>query len=228
MVDGAPTESLPGEVQARRVWRRAKERFRQCLVLAVVATLVARVVVLGEGVDHGPSALLLEVERVVALGDADVAHLAPELAPRVADDPVLGAALGAPADDRDDVVDAVAGHGDDAASVVEDRAGVNAARDRAALVDLLGHGVGALDRAELGYGDVRVLGEADALALRREGRAGPGGVHVVGRAVPLGGRAEALRGLRRAGHVRVRGLVRDAGAGGLRDLVDPLVRPVDR
>ena len=56
---------------------------------AFIARRVAAVVHAGPGVRHGPVAAALELERVVALGDADVAHLAPELAPAVPNNPIL-------------------------------------------------------------------------------------------------------------------------------------------
>merc|ERR1719231_617982 len=197
-----------------------RERARSLAVRgAVLAALVAREVGLRVVLDHGERALLLD-EQGAEL-DAHVAHLAPELAPRVAHDPV-GIA---PAHDGDNVVDALALVVGDAAGVFEDGAGVDAARDGAALVDLLLHGVLARDGAVLRDGDVGVLAEADALALGREG--GARARDVLGLAGPVARAAQALLGLRGARDVGLRGLVRDARAGLLRDLVEPLVRAVD-
>jgi hypothetical protein len=194
--------------------------------LAVLTALVAGEVVGGEGLRGGPAAHLLEHEGVVALLDVDVAHLAVGLTPGVADDPVLllGVRILAPADDGDDVVNSGALAGRDAGGVVQDRGGVNAARNRATGEDFLGHVVSALDRTELGDRRVGVLVEADALAAHlREGGAGARDVLCLAVAVALLGprAAEAIRGLLRAGNVRVVGVVGDASfAEGLDPLVD--------
>ena len=89
---------------------------------------------------------------------------------------------------------------------------------------ILRHGVGATDGAVLGDGGVGVLGEADALATRREGRARAR--DVLGGARPVAGAAEALLGLLGAGHVGLLRLVGDACAR-LGELVNPLVRAID-
>merc|ERR1711998_39829 len=201
------------------------------LAAAVAAILVAAEV--GGGlseatspvVRHSPCTLLLELQSAEC--DTDVAHLAPELAPRVAHDPVLavGLAVGAPADDGDDVVHTLARVGGDAASVLEDGRCVDAASDGATLVDLLLHGVSTRDGPVLGDGGVGVVGDSTAEARRWEGGASASDV-VVG-ALPLGSLAEALLALGGASHVRVRGVVRDARAL-LGDGVQPLVWAIDR
>ena len=200
-------------------------RVRVRLGLAVIATFVAREVDSGERVNGCPRALLLDHEGTEL--HAHVAHLAPELAPAVADVPVVLAAdlVETPASDRDDVVHTLSRHGRDAARVLEDWSGVNATTDWATRQNFLLHGVGAGDGAVFGDGGVRVLAEAEALALWWEGGARAGDVD--GGAVPLAGGAEAFGGLGGAGHVRVGGFVADAGAGRLRDLVKPLVRAID-
>merc|ERR1719201_5760 len=88
---------------------------------AVLATLVARVVVLRVRLHGGPRALLLDHER--AKLDPNVAHLAPVLSPRVPDDPVLGIGriILAPANDRDNVIDALASLVGNTTLVVQDR-----------------------------------------------------------------------------------------------------------
>merc|ERR1719181_83716 len=109
-------------------------------VLTEAAVLAAREV--GGGVAaHGPVARGLELEGVATALDARPAHLAPVLAPAVAHVPVLDAVLvHAPADDRDFVVDHIK-EGlhvvrENAPRVVEQRDGVHAAADGAALLDL--------------------------------------------------------------------------------------------
>merc|ERR1712118_228542 len=101
------------------------------LAAAVVAALVARELVVElrsrEHVRHGPRALVLDVQSAEC--HAHVAHLTPVLAPAVANDPVPGAVLLAPADDRDHVVNAAARALDHAALVVEERHGVDATAD---------------------------------------------------------------------------------------------------
>ena len=148
--------------------------------LAVGAVLEARVVgrgaqlvltrrgPLGPRRRHGPRALLLDLEG--AEGSADVAHLAPVLAPAVANDPVALVGLGvrAPADDRDDVVDAVSRVGGDAARVLEDRSGVDAARDRACRGEAWPSGSG-------GKGGGTPAGGHGVTGPRGEGGGGPGG-----------------------------------------------------
>mmetsp|Transcript_15237 Transcript_15237/g.49639 ORF Transcript_15237/g.49639 Transcript_15237/m.49639 type:complete len:315 (+) Transcript_15237:45-989(+) len=74
-------------------------------------------------------------------------------APGVADDPVLLAVLGAPADDRDDVVHEASAVVGDAGGVMQNGLGVDAARDGSAFVDFLLHGVGPGDGAVVGDGD---------------------------------------------------------------------------
>merc|ERR1711959_82868 len=84
----------------------------KCLLLATAVGAILVAAVVGRLAEHafsklirdGPRALGLELEGIVALLDTNVTHLAPVLAPAVADDPVLLRALGAPADDADDVV----------------------------------------------------------------------------------------------------------------------------
>merc|ERR1740130_967624 len=182
----------------------------------------------GERPGHGPGALLLELERVVTLGHANVAHLTPVLAPRVTNDPVLaGVGVVSPADHRDDVVNPGALLGVNSPGVLEDRRGIDTARDRATVVDLLGHGGGAGDRSVLGDGSVGVRGEACAEAVvGDEGGAGAG--DVLGRARPVHVGADASGRLARARQVRVRGLVGDATPRGLGEGMQPLVWPVDR
>merc|ERR550537_238277 len=117
-------------------------------------------------VHHGPRALVLEVQGVLAHLHADVAHFAPVLAPRVPDDPVLARGpAGTPADDGDDVVHALARQSRDARGVVKDRARIDAARDGATVEDLLLHGVGAADGPVVGDSGARVLDDGHALAL---------------------------------------------------------------
>mmetsp|Transcript_15236 Transcript_15236/g.49635 ORF Transcript_15236/g.49635 Transcript_15236/m.49635 type:complete len:280 (+) Transcript_15236:45-884(+) len=125
------------------------------VVFAAGAVLVAVDLVLElagrvEGGDR-PGALALEVEG--AEGDLGVAHVAPVFAPGVADDPVLLAVLGAPADDRDDVVHEASAVVGDAGGVMQNGLGVDAARDGSAFVDFLLHGVGPGDGAVVGDGD---------------------------------------------------------------------------
>jgi len=94
---------------------------------------------------------------------------------RVADNPVeaLGR-VGAPSDNRDDVV----GHQREAlgnpARVRQDLGRVDAARDRAAVEDLLLHGGGTGDGAVLSDGSVGVRRQAGAVLA--EGGAGAGDV----------------------------------------------------
>merc|ERR1719399_2007837 len=118
--------------------------------------------------------------------------------------------------------DALAGLLHDAAVVLEDGRRVDATRDRPARVDFLRHRVRTLDGAVLGDGGVRVLGEAPANAGRGKGAARLG--DVLCRARPRARLADALRRLGRARQVGVLRLIRDARAGRLRDLVQPLVR----
>merc|ERR1712127_831657 len=99
------------------------------------------------------------------------------------DDPVLflGAEWtrgwrGAPTDNRNDMVGAEANSLGDAASVLEDWRGVNAACDRTTCVDLFHHRRLARDRSELGDGGVWVMVEARACALWWECGARPGDV----------------------------------------------------
>merc|ERR1719261_1101765 len=195
------------------IWAQRSPTRRLLYSLAVLAALEAvdlvTVLKRGEAAGHGPGARVLEMQ--LAERHADVAHLAPVLAPGVTHDPVL--ALGrvrAPAHDADDMVHAFAGERGDARRVVEDRAGVDAARDRAARKDLLLHRVGAADLAEVADGGVRELQDRAALAARREGRARAR--DVLRRARPVLARADPLLRLRAARHVRVRRLVGDAGA----------------
>mmetsp|Transcript_11730 Transcript_11730/g.26759 ORF Transcript_11730/g.26759 Transcript_11730/m.26759 type:complete len:287 (-) Transcript_11730:227-1087(-) len=196
--------------------------------LAVVAALVAvnLVAVLRgrEGAGHGPRALILDKER--ALGHPDIAHLTPVLAPRVAHNPVEALRrVRAPADNGDDVIDALAHGLDDALLVVEERLGVDAARDGPALVDLLHHGISPADGAVVGDRGVGVVGEASAGAtLLGEAAAGACDVHRLAGGVHIG--AEALLRVVGAGKVGLGGLVADARAF-LRDRVQPLVRAVD-
>mmetsp|Transcript_13102 Transcript_13102/g.34040 ORF Transcript_13102/g.34040 Transcript_13102/m.34040 type:complete len:205 (+) Transcript_13102:269-883(+) len=172
----------------------------------------------------GPRALVLDQEST--LGDAHVAHLAPILTPRVADDPeeaIRG--VGAPADNGDDVVDTRTLGLDDAGLVVEEGHGVDAAGDGTAVVDLLHHGIGTADGAVVGDGDVRVGGEAGARAtLLGEAAARASDVQSLAGAVHVW--AEALLGVRGTCEVGLRALVGNAIAL-VRDLLQPLVRAVD-
>merc|ERR1719261_227588 len=158
------------------IWAQRSPTRRLLRSLAVLAALEAvdLVAVLdrGEAAGHGPGARVLEVQ--LAEGHADVAHLAPVLAPGVAHDPVLALSrVCAPAHDADDVVHTLAGERGHARGVVEDRAGVDAARDGAAREDLLLHGVGAVDLAEVADGGVRVLQDRAALPAARQVRPDP-------------------------------------------------------
>mmetsp|Transcript_120798 Transcript_120798/g.385664 ORF Transcript_120798/g.385664 Transcript_120798/m.385664 type:complete len:416 (+) Transcript_120798:265-1512(+) len=196
--------------------------------LAIVSTLVAMhlVVQLRRRVrlDDSPCALVLDGER--SPGHADVAHLAPVLAPRVADNPLHAVpGVRAPAHHGDDVVDAHALRLDDAGLVVEQRVRVDAAGDGAAAVDLLHHGLRPTDGAVVRDGDVRVDSQAGAgAALLGEAAAGAGDVLSLASAVDV--RAEALLRIRGASEVGLRGLVGDACAL-FGDLLKPLVRAVD-
>ena len=143
----------------------------------------------GETVDDAEGALLLDSvvrgssgSSVLGGDDAHVAGFSPRVAPRVAHDPVLvvGVRVDAPADDRDDVVDALGTLlGVDAASVsLHLVGGVNAARNGAAREDLSLHllvaaAVSKLADEELGVGfDGRaggVPGRGASVALRLVG-----------------------------------------------------------
>ena len=87
----------------------------------------------------GPRALLLDLQA--SKGDADVAHLAPVLAPGVAHDPVRLVLFFAPSYHTDDVVDGLeeAFVYGDARLVLEDSTRINPTRNRTARVDLLLH-----------------------------------------------------------------------------------------
>ena len=186
--------------------------------------LVAQV---SERAHSGPGALAFEAKCVLALGNADVAHLSPVLSPAVAHNPVL--ALGrvrAPTDNGHNVVDFLVGVVGDARLIIEDGLSADAASDGAACVNFLGHVVGAVDGTVLRNSGVGVLGKSDALAAGR-GKSGASASDVLSGAGEVGVCAESLSALGRAGQVRVRGLVADTRSGLLADRVDPLVRADD-
>mmetsp|Transcript_38445 Transcript_38445/g.57585 ORF Transcript_38445/g.57585 Transcript_38445/m.57585 type:complete len:201 (-) Transcript_38445:635-1237(-) len=182
--------------------------------LAVVAALMAvdLVVLLGSSVvlDDSPGALVLDQQG--ALGDTDIAHLAPELTPGVADNPVHAISLVlTPADNGDDVINTGTLALGDAALIVQKRRSIDSARDGASVVDFLHHGIGTADGAVVRDGDVGVLGEAGArTSLLGEAAASSG--HVQGRAGGVDMGAEAFLRVRGAGKVRLRSLVGDAAA----------------
>ena len=90
------------------------------------------------------------VEPERATRHAHVAHFAPVLAPGVPHDPVQPAiSVCAPPHDGNRVVSRVAFVGDDAARVVQYWIRINVARDGPAAEELLLHGRGANDVAEL-------------------------------------------------------------------------------
>mmetsp|Transcript_80414 Transcript_80414/g.127006 ORF Transcript_80414/g.127006 Transcript_80414/m.127006 type:complete len:381 (-) Transcript_80414:46-1188(-) len=183
------------------------------------------VVILGrrEGSGHGPGALVLQQQG--ALGHPEVAHLAPVLAPGVAHDPVhavLG--ISAPADHRDHVVHALALGLDDARLVVQQGIGINAAADGSAVEDLLHHGVGTRNGAVVCDGGVGVVAQAGAWATLL-GEAAAGASHVFRLAGGVHMRAEALRGIGRAGDIGILGLIADSCAL-LGEFLQPLVRAI--
>ena len=114
---------------------------------------------------------------------------------------------------------------DDARLVVQQGVGVHTARDRTTVEDLLHHGIGTRNGAVVRNGGVGELAQARAgSTLLREAAAGAGHIQRLAGSVHV--LAEALVGVRGAGHIGVRGLVADAGAL-LGDVEEPLVGPID-
>mmetsp|Transcript_1066 Transcript_1066/g.2851 ORF Transcript_1066/g.2851 Transcript_1066/m.2851 type:complete len:218 (+) Transcript_1066:42-695(+) len=168
------------------------------LAVAAVLEAVDLVLLLGRRVvlDGGPRALLLDLQAPKR--DADVAHLAPVLAPGVPHDPVLLVVLLAPAHDGDDVVDRLQEpfvHGN-AALVLEDGRRVDAARNGPARVDLLLHRFLTRNRTVVVDRDLRVISNCRAeAARRRKGRTSPRDVDVATR--PVLALADAVLAFRR-------------------------------
>ena len=178
----------------------------------------------GPGRGRGPGTFILDAEGLLTADDAEEAHLAPVLAPRVPHDPVLLALLGlAPADDGDDVVDlvlVVGGLIKDAAGVVVEEVGVDARGDGSARVHL-GHDLLlAAHLAVLGNGRVRERVERRAEAAHvGEGGAGP--ARVLGLALVPG---HVARGAAALGGLGAARLVHQAGLEGHESsLLDKLV-----
>lgn len=138
---------------------------------AAILVAVGLVGPVSPGVHHGPTALLLQHQSVIAQLDADISHLAPVLTPRVAHDPVLLSANIAPANHADHVVDPLAGLRHNASSVLQKGLCINATGDGATVEDLLLHRFRSTDGTVVGDGDVGVLLKTNTLSGRREGGA---------------------------------------------------------
>mmetsp|Transcript_25036 Transcript_25036/g.62779 ORF Transcript_25036/g.62779 Transcript_25036/m.62779 type:complete len:323 (-) Transcript_25036:82-1050(-) len=170
-----------------------------------------------------PSTRLLEAQRLPAGLHAHVALLAPVFTPRVPNDPIHSFLwVGPPTDNRDDVVCEERKPLGDARGVVEDRARIDAAGDRASVEDLLHHCI--LPRNRTVVGDRRIRVARKACTWRAEVATCP--CDILGFAMGVHLPAEALATLRRACQVRLRCEVRDARAG-FAQLVDPLVGAID-
>lgn len=194
--------------------------------VASIFVAVDLVVALGgsEVIDSGPGTFLLEMKGTES--DSDVAKLAPVLTPGVANDPVLFRTFLAPTNDRDNMVNRFTSHLGDASGVLKNGCSVNTAADRTTSHNLLLHGISAAYGTILSDGSVGILLKFRAeAAVGREG--GASASNVGGGALPVAMGTKAFSGFGAAGHVRVRGLIRNTGTRG-RDLTKPLIDTSNR
>jgi len=133
---GLDTASLLGQtpIQSLQIGGRilvnlSTDGFVRLVNDAVLSILAARKVMHGERPRCRPSNFAFNAQQVFASFNAHVAHFTPVLSPRVADNPVLFAALSirAPTNNRHNVVGALAVRviSEDAATVCNNRLSVN-------------------------------------------------------------------------------------------------------
>mmetsp|Transcript_93000 Transcript_93000/g.248919 ORF Transcript_93000/g.248919 Transcript_93000/m.248919 type:complete len:327 (-) Transcript_93000:39-1019(-) len=185
------------------------------------------VVLLSSGVvlHNCPVASVLHSQRPEC--NTNIPHLPPELTPRVTHDPVpAGLLISPPSHHRNDVVNRRAAVLNHSRLVVQQRAGVNPAGNRATVVDLLHHRVLPLDRPVVRNCHIREVSKPAARASLR-GKATASTSNIDGLAARIHVRAESLLGVRRASLVGVRCLVAQTVA--IRRLLgQPLVHRASR
>mmetsp|Transcript_2896 Transcript_2896/g.8719 ORF Transcript_2896/g.8719 Transcript_2896/m.8719 type:complete len:236 (-) Transcript_2896:402-1109(-) len=208
-----------------------EQRGRGLAIRAVLEAAVGEVIHDREVPGSRPTAPGLDVDRAEL--HLRPTHQAPVLPPRVPQVPILAVLrVGAPTRHGDDVVGHLARLRHDPAGVIYEGLRVYCAGDGAPVVDLRHHRLRALDAAVVRNRRVREGVQPRAgPTVRREGVARAGVVHVRALQLPLldhraadaglGARAGRVPGHRRARHVGLPRLVRDARA--RRDLPGELV-----
>jgi len=159
-------------------------------------------------------------------GNLHETHLTPVLTPRVTNDPVVGAILNAPADDRDDVVAQERFTSDNAGLVLDEGLRIDTTGDGATGKDFLLHALGTGREAKEGtvlvHSGVGVLLDLGAeAAVLGESVASARDVETSALGVDMA--AETLVAIGGACEVRVGGLVGNAASGSGRESVEPLV-----
>mmetsp|Transcript_38640 Transcript_38640/g.90799 ORF Transcript_38640/g.90799 Transcript_38640/m.90799 type:complete len:242 (+) Transcript_38640:246-971(+) len=148
--------------------------------------------------------------------------LSPVFTPRVTDDPVQALlVICIPTNDRDGVICHATLCSDDAGLVVQKRFGIHVACNRPPCIDLLHHGVPALNRAKLRDRCVWVSGNSHTLFAKRAASSG----HVVVRACEVNTLAKILRTVLGASNIWHGCCVGNASAA-FADGLDPLVGSV--